>query len=1177
MRDTYFLDREGNPLGGKIPLQVYSHGGGDAEAVRAEANGLLNAFLENVRQSIAPNHKRTFDLPGGGSMTITSLWGHVKVDLFVPPTEDEGGPFYGGILINPHVITGDQAAYLSLAGNPTPWRVPDAVKTAGAAPGRPAVPGTGSASTEWLVVQIARDLPLTGNPLASGAVRMFRIANPKFGGFCEVAEPGRYAVSTIDGSAFFLCGQQLDHVPPMPGGLPALTRSSEAGGGPSPSRIRTVGMQPASFVDAHAAEGIIIFALVNQLWALNTRERTGSTPAPWRLLAEVAMPRDYPADYLPNEFGAVFTVSVGASTTITCSGTNGVGACSGFSVTITPTSGAPALSGTLTLVDSGFRASLPPQQIVNFTGTYTRPATELVDSWNMPFVNWVSSHYERTNTGGGTNDGFFTHEYRLKIAEGLGSDVRYVAYKALGLDESHTLLVDITGPTPAIVPDAILGGTMPRRAEVYHRSFSEEGQTLCELSDLAYRLKGAFPGTAALRDETEEFYHWLGDPPGLYELDSTTTSRVTAVFAGGDAHSPRAHPAFNVGTIGGDMAIGWTLTPLSLWWNTFAEYRSYYETVYAPYVFIDFQYQAAGDGFYQLDMSAGEPKPGPYPPGFSLWQAIKMGELYINVREINDRVFIGFSSDLTPAGALTFISADVYLRQYPHEAVARYRRPFDINDRLGFPGITPFPVSDEVPLVVPNDLPLLDDDLSYPDFAPGWTAGATHSEEEGYVIAFTAGPVFDGEFIARYPKRAAVFDAAEHYDVTDTYVGSLLGRSFTATRTRTGRLVANEFLAHMLPTNVDTFVEPTNPDVSKEDDRQVEAGGTYERDPYLRYAYTARDWHCGTMGWRRDAGRTGSWFIENRTLLKFANNFERALLHETADRVEASHTLYRAGGAVVMTFPDLLSFYPLRHLHGPMTPPTTNIVNVAAPYLQHDLLYLDKRFPNNDDCDSFGVFGFGTSYSLDEGSYFFFDTECLPRRQWMPGGPYRAGVTPNRPQLLVGYWGRSVDGGDRDPLFPIPGYWIPNPEPDPPEGEEYVHVPHIEEASETDHDLSGISGPTPDFTERIFLGPKEAEFYELLARKTLTDIGGSVDVLYVDNRTGGFITQVLWSGNGGRISEAYIGNRTGIAPFRPIFDAWLALGGGAAAEGTKIAIDRPPTSIGGPAPGAINPQPVSLL
>ena len=1174
----YFLDRDGAPLGGKIPLEVIYSGEGDHDAVRGPATKLLLGFVDKHRQSVVPHLEETFALDNNGSFVkIVGSYGQTRVFLHAVPRAGRGGPFYGGILINPHVITGDETAYLSLAGNPTPWRVPDAVKTAGAAPGRPAVPGTGEASTEWLVVQIARDLPLTGDPLASGAVRMYRIADPKFGVFCEVAEPGRYAVSTIDGSAFFLCGQQLDHVPPMPGGLPELGRSSEAGGGPSPSRIRTVGMQPASFAAAHAAEGIIIFALVNQLWALNTRERTESTPAPWRLLAEVAMPRTYPGDYLPNEFGAVFTVSVGASTTITCSGTNATGACSGFSVTITPASGAPVLTGALSLVDSGFRASSPPQQIVNFTGTYSRPATELVDSWNMPFLpDHTAKHIERTFSGGGPDDGFYRFENHFKLIDSLGSDVRYVAYKALGLDESHTLLVDVLGPMPAVVPDAVLGGTMPRRTDRYHRQFSEEGQTLCELSDLPYRLKGAFPGTAAKRDDAESFYVYVA-PPNHYDLVSATSNTVTTAFAGGDAHSPRAHPNLDLGVVAGEGSIGWTLTPLPLWFSTVEEYEDYYAAVYADYVDVDFTYIKDAGGFHALDYAAGEPKPGPLPPGFEIWQAIRLGELYINVREINDRVFIGqYLDPLEFPGVIAEINYYTYLRLGPHEAVARYKRPFDIDDRLDFPGITPFPVYDEVALVIPSDLPVLDGDISYPDFYPGWEVG-TWPEQYGYIGTFAVGGQFDGEFIARYPKRAAVFDAVEHYEVTDTYAGSLLGRSFTSIKTRTGQLVANEYMAHMLPTNVDTFVEPANPDVDKTEDRMGEAGASYDRDPYLRYAYTARDWLCGTMGWRRDAGRTGSWSIENRTLLKFANNFERALLHETAERVECSHTLYRAGGAAVLTFPDLMSFYPLRHLHGPYTPPATNIVNMAAPYLQHDLLYLDKRFPNNDDCDSFGVFGLGTSYSFDEGANFFFDTECLPRRPWMPSGPYRAGRTPNRPQLLVGYWGRSVDGGDRDPLYPIPGYWVPNPEPDPPEGEEYVHVPHIEEASETDHDLSGISGPTPDFTENIFLGPKEAEFYELQGRKFLNDIGGSVDVLYVDNRTGGFITQVLWSGNGGRISEAYIGNRTGIVPFRPIFDAWLALGGGAAAEGTKIAIDRPPTSIGGPAPGAINPQLVSLL
>jgi len=1154
MRDTYFLDREGNPLGGKIPLQVYTHGGGDAEAVRAEANGLLNAFLENVRQSIAPNHKRTFDLPGGGSMTITSLWGHVKVDLFVPPTEDEGGPFYGGILINPHVITGDEGAYLSLAGNPTPWQVPDAVKSAGAAPGRPAVPGTGEASTEWLVVQIARDLPLTGNPLASGAVRMFRIANPLFGVFCEVAEPGRYAVSTIDGSAFFLCGQQLDHVPPMPA-LPSLGRSSEAGGGPSPSRIRTVGMQPASFVDAHAAEGIIIFALVNQLWALNTRERTPSTPAPWRLLAEVAMPRTYPGDYLPNEFGAVFTVSVGASTTITCSGTNGVGACSGFTVTITPADVAPVLSGTLTLVDSGFRASVPYEQVANFTGSYSRPSPDIVvDSWDMGLPAIDVMNYTST----------------LQTHAGL-SALRYVAYKALGMRETHTLTVAVVGPTPAVVPDTLLGGWLPRRSEVYQRTFYEFGQTLCDFSGLPFRLKGA------LKDNVVKTYRNGDGPPIETTLpDGQHVGQAYLDYWVNVTYTPDVNGILSSPATGDPM------------WLSPVEFVSFYVDAYAEWTVLECGNPSTPNTFRQS--VAGEYNPDGT-PGLP-WTERVMGVLYVNTKEVNDRVFQWVQTNsATPTSSLTYY---VERREGPHFAQPRYLDERDFDNPRAFPGINPFDETEPLSFYTPTDLPAHAPAPPYPGITINYNPGTTDEELQHWfpfwstydlVVDSGGTPIgggvvanFEGELICRYPKRAAVFDVYEHYEVTDSYTGSLLGRSFATQKTRQGgQLVANEFMAHMLPSNIDTFAPGAEPEVELADDRLAEAGQAYERDPYLRYAYTARDWHCDSMAWRRDAGRSGAWSIENRTLRRFANNFERALLHETANRVECSLTLYRRGGSVALDIPDLLAGYPLRAAHTSLTL-STNIVNVAAPYLQHDLLYLDKRFPALDDCDSIGVFGIGTGYSLDEGDSFFFDTECLPRRSWMINGPYRDGWTPNRPQLLVGYWGRDAAGGDRDPLFPVPGYWIPNPEPDPPPGQEYLHVPHISEASETDHDLSSDDAAAPDFTENLFLGsPRGAEFYELQARNFLGDIGLSFDVLYVDNRTGGFITQVLWSGNGGRISEAYIGNRTGIVPFRPIFDAWLALGGGAAAEGTKIAIDRPPTSIGGPAPGAINPQSVSLL
>lgn len=1178
-----FLERDGTPIVGQVPMEVRYSGGGNYSTVAADVGALVRAFVNNVRQSLVPTHCETLPLPGNGFVELRYEYGSMMVDVYLPPADDAGGPFYGGILINPHVITGDEAAYLSLAGNPTPWRVPDGVKSAGALPGRPAVPGTGDAETEWLVVQISRDLPLTGDPLATGAVRMFRIDSPLFGPFCEVAEPGRYAVSTIDGSAFFMCGRQLDHVPPMPGGLPALTRSLEAGGGPSPSRIRTVGMQPASFTYAHSVEGIIIFALVNQLWALNTRERTESTPAPWRLLAEVSMPRAYPGDYLPNEFGAEFTVTTGEDITITCSGANAVGECSGWSVTIAPGDPLPELSGTITLVDSGFRASVPHEQTANFSGSYSRPSTTVVDGWQTHTNRQHILNQPRGFPVLTTRDDYSDY--------GEIGGINYVAYKVLGLEESHTLTVDVLGPVPAIVPDGIVAALMPRRATRYSRAFSETGSVQGNLTTTPYRIKGYFAGNEQVlhQFDTVDFSGVLPCAvQPVFPVESSTPTTGT-----GSSYAPFGATVAAIGPTSWLLNVG-----SDSLFMTHAERFVYYRDAYLGKTSIADSHDYYGPNDAPVETTPISPTYGGY------------GGLYVNTKALNGRAFVyqsghtffynGDPPQLAPGPPnFCYVPADDPGRNFidrfeleftrrdgPDYATARYfgyEGGANVSARLNFPGIQPFAPNTLIAFSWPDDLP---EDVAGDDYVAGFTPPFPSLSEPGAWKGLGSA-FFDGDFISRWPKRAACFSPLEQYTVTDTYVGSLLGRSFSTNKVRReGMLVANEYYAHPLPSNVSGFSDGVEPTVTNSSDRQAVAANAYDRDPYLRYVYTARDWHCGTMGWRRDAGRAGAWYIQDRPLRRFANNGERALLYETAERVEASHTLYRAGGATVMTFPDLLSFYPLRHLHGPLTPPATNIVNVAAPYLQHDLLYLDKRFPDLDVSDSIGIGGgLGSAYGVDEGDVFFYDTECLPRRPWIPGtqfvpgGPYRQGWTPNRPQLLVGYWGRDPDGGTRNPLFPVPGYWQRNPDPDAAPTAQYIFVPHITEASEAGYNLSRPEiGFTPDFTEGLFLGsPRAAEFYELQARNFLGDIGTAFDALYVDNRTGGFITQVLWSGNGGRICETYIGNRTGVVPFRPILDAWLALGGGAPADGTRVAIVRPSTAIGGPAAGPIDAQLVSLL
>lgn len=1199
--EDFFLDREGRPIGGKVPDMVRFHGGGDYARVRAAAGAALNGFLHNAHQSIVNVHQQEYALGGGAGMRVESVFGALTVDIYVPPEEPAGGPFYGGILINPHVITGDEAAYLSLAGNPTPWRVPDAVKSAGALPGRPAVPGTGDASTEWLVVQISRDLPLTGDPLATGAVRMYRITNPLFGVFCEVAEPGRYAVSTKDGSAFFMCGKQLTHVPPMPSGLPVLGRSSEAGGGPSPYSIRTVGFVPSSFEAAAQTDGIIIFALVNQLWALNTRERTESTPAPWRLLATVSMPRDYPADYLPNEFGAVFSVAIaGGNYTLTCSGTNAVGTCSGFTVTINALG---TMSGTLTLVDSGFRASVAHSQTVSFSGSYSRPRASMptVDAWDFSFptmrVRDFHSYLHDFPEACNPEVTYYGHEVTGNEEFLTLPNTRHVAYDVLGVNELHTLDVSVVGPSPAIVPDFVMGGAMPRRTTEYRRTFSENGQTSCELVGFFYRLKGSFALNRWTYVNNDYDITWNVECNPVYDTSGSTSARTKLSYLG------QFGAAQNSLLLSDPSAHGYVLEDLDLsLFLSNTEFKTYYQAAYEA-LGVGVSFRLNGSGL--PDWAVTFPGEFDSSPGLENWQKYRWGELYINTVDINNGRVFSYSwteqfgspdiGDLTSnidletdyRRTITYTVTNGHMNaEGPDSAVARYfpEAP-DFDHRREPPaGISPYAKTQQFEFVVPTLPPavLTDTPTHYYEYGPAFTAGPVPGDERNHYLNFNSG-AFLTESISRYPKRSAVFSPVEEFQISDAYVGSLLGMSFLTHKKRDGgQLVANEHYTHGLPTNVSGFPTAPKPIVTKSENRQVSASGAYERDPYLRYADTTRDWHCGTMTWRRDAGRSGTWSLEDRQLRAFANNGERSLVHDTADRVEMSHTLYRAHGTTVMTFPDLLSFYPRRDLHGPLTV-TSNIINVGAPYLQHDLVYADKLYPELDDSDSFGIpqtgGTVGDAYNLDEGDVFFFDTECLPRREWMPRGPYRAGWTPNRPQLLVGYWGKDANGGTRDPLFPVPGYWIPNPEEDPPEGEEYIHVPHITEASETNFNLVRPEfGFSPDFSGGMFLNsPRGAEFYELQARNFLGDIGAAFDALYVDNRTGGFITQVLWSGNGGRICETYIGNRTGIVPFRPIFDAWLALGGGAEAEGTKIAIARPPTSIGGPAPGLINPQQVSLL
>lgn len=466
------MDREGRPLGGQIPMEVRYSGGGNYQAVSADVGAILRSFLQNVRQSTANEHIEDVPLPGGGNVSIVARFGTVTVDVYVPPTGGGGEGFYGGILINPNIIFGDEAAFLSgaVAATPATLGVPTEIKSAGAPPGRPAVPGTATTDqTEWLVCQIhpTKSLALADDPIGKGVVKFFRIHNPLFGTFASVPRTDEYVVSTRTGAEFYVCGKKMTHVPPLP-----ITLSDAYD--PMHVRIRTYGLRVPSFARAAETDAVIIVAAVNRLYVINTAARTPPALATWQLLETATIPGTYPAQYRPNDFASTFTEErVSDGVRITCAGSNALGACSGFTVTLL--SSGPH-SGSLSLVNSGFVAGRTTlRTTLDRAGEYLRsPSAPVTDTWPV-------RTYKYTNTG-------FPTAFDYTSTETVN---RYVSYEATGFSEAHTSTILEEGPVWPIEYDTFLGGVIPTPLP-YLRQYDEYGETLAvSLDGYEYRLKGA--------------------------------------------------------------------------------------------------------------------------------------------------------------------------------------------------------------------------------------------------------------------------------------------------------------------------------------------------------------------------------------------------------------------------------------------------------------------------------------------------------------------------------------------------------------------------------------------------------------------------------------------------------------------------------------------------------------
>lgn len=445
MKDDYFLDREGNSLTGKIPLQARFSGTGDRAAVRGPANAALNAFLAGVRQSLADSHRKTLALPNGGEMTMRHSFGTTTVEVRVGPAIDVTDDlFYGGILLRPRYIP-NEAPFFTAPGSLATWTAAHASQVVYSEvtsngnltrTGRPALPGTPEdAVTDWLVVQIAGDKPLGSNPVKNGTVKIFRVEALKAGDLPETRSTAKkYLLSLDTVTGFFYLGNKLAT---KISAAPVVSGPPEAFSGVGLLLLRTYRMRYGGFAGTADAEAFVflIATAAGQatLYALDTLNRPVGGYATWRQLAVAPFSSEQ-----QNTFGREYSEAVdqNGAATITCSGSNGAGVCSGFEVQIRPNPNArPTLSGSLSTMGSGNISGTA--EVINLTRTVGISRT----------VEAISSYRRIANTDPLVDTQFDTMKFRYQRPSFVSST-------------SGTYV----GARSAQIRDTFLGGYFPTHA-----------------------------------------------------------------------------------------------------------------------------------------------------------------------------------------------------------------------------------------------------------------------------------------------------------------------------------------------------------------------------------------------------------------------------------------------------------------------------------------------------------------------------------------------------------------------------------------------------------------------------------------------------------------------------------------------------------------------------------------
>jgi hypothetical protein len=349
MNEQSFLDREANPLGGKVPVSLHVHGRGLTDrALEMTRRGFFD-FVTAYNLSLCTTLREEMRVDRQTHAIFEVNQGVFRVDVLVDPEEDDAD-YFGGIVVQLQRFTeaglpyrnnvnfdwGGSAETRPRADNayPKPEHrevIPEA-KTFGRnfAVSGPLGDVQGGSATDTLIFQIEARGDLTKNPVAAGLVKIFRILSPQLGDIASHAnEPGQYIVSAakeysaVDGyraSGFFIGGQTM----PIP-----ATPWSAAGGDPDSIRLYTIGFEPETFADANQAQGVLVLLWGDRVYLYDTLLPTMG----WVVCTEIVY-----SSPIHNEFGFTFELRAprgeAGPIELICSGLNGNGPCSGFEVRI---------------------------------------------------------------------------------------------------------------------------------------------------------------------------------------------------------------------------------------------------------------------------------------------------------------------------------------------------------------------------------------------------------------------------------------------------------------------------------------------------------------------------------------------------------------------------------------------------------------------------------------------------------------------------------------------------------------------------------------------------------------------------------------------------------------------------------------------------------------------------